>query len=146
MIGIIISLLFVAYTVSRNTVELRSANENAQIQLNDQIIGGLLNNSDVFAIVDKRSKGETLSQVEEWAMIVFTTRQLNVWEMAFYRHMDGLFSPERWDAADEGYASGLIDGFSDCDRDCWENYKVGYCAEFVNHVDAKYASRQDIPR
>jgi len=140
-VGIVVSLLFVAYTVNRNTVELRSANENAQLQLNDEIIAGLLGNTDVFAIVDKRSNGQELSQVEEWGMTVFTTRQLNVWEMAFYRHLDGVFSPERWDAANAGYASGLIDGFSACNHACWEKHKVGFGVEFARHVDAEYARR-----
>jgi hypothetical protein len=30
-VGIVISLLFVAYTVNRNTIELRSTNENATL-------------------------------------------------------------------------------------------------------------------
>jgi len=140
-VGIIISLLFVAYTVNRNTIELRSANENAALQMNDEIIDGLLSNTDVFSIVDKRDNGQELTQIENWGMVVFTLRQLNVWEMSFYRHLDGLFSPERWDAANEGYASGLIDGFSACDNDCWQNYKIGFGAEFVRHVDAEYDRR-----
>ena len=140
-VGIVVSLMFVAYTVNRNTIELRSANENALIQMNDEIIAGLLSNTDVLSIVDKRSKGQELTQVENWGMTVFTLRQLNAWEMAFYRHLDGLFSPERWRAVDEGYASGLIDGFSSCDNACWENFKVGFGDEFVRHVDAEYDSR-----
>ena len=140
-VGIVISLLFVAYAVSRNTIELRSTNENAQIQMNDEIIAGLLSNTDVFSIVDKRNNGQELTQIENWGMTVFTIRQLNVWEMAFYRHHDGVFSPERWEAANEGYASGLIDGFSACNKECWENYKIGFGTEFVRHVDAEYERR-----
>ena len=45
-VGIVISLLFVAHSVNRNTVELQSANENAHLQLNDAIIAGLLSNTD----------------------------------------------------------------------------------------------------
>ncbi len=140
-VGIVISLLFVAYTVNRNTIELRSINENAQLQMNDQIIAGLLNNTDVFSIVDKRDNGEELTPIENMAMNVFTIRQLNVWEMAFYRHLDGVFSPARWETASEGYASGLIDGFSACDKECWEWYKTGFGADFVRHVDAVYERR-----
>ncbi len=140
-VGIVISLLFVAYTVNRNTIELRSTNENAQLQINDEIIAGLLSNTDVFSIVDKRDNGQELTQIENMGMTVFTIRQLNVWEMAFYRHLDGVFSPERWEAANEGYASGLIDGFSACNKKCWEFYKIGFGAEFVRHVDAEYERR-----
>ena len=139
--GIVISLQFVAYTVNRNTIELRSTNENAAIQMNDEIIAGLLSNTDVFSIVDKRDNGQELTQIENWGMTVFTLRQLNVWEMGFYRHLDGVYSPERWEAANEGYASGLIDGFSACDKECWEFYKIGFGAEFVRHVDAEYERR-----
>ena len=137
-VGIVISLLFVAHSVNRNTVELRSANENAQLQLNDAIIAGLLSNTDVISIGDKRDSGQELTQIENWGMNVFTRRQLNVWEMAFYRHQDGLFSAEQWEAANEGYFSGLIDGFSSCDKACWEWQRVGFGTDFVRHVDAEY--------
>jgi hypothetical protein len=139
--GIVISLLFVAYTVNRNTIELRSTNENATLQMGDEIIAGLLSHTDVFSIVDKRDNGQELTPIESMGMTVFTLRQLNVWEMAFYRHLDGVYSPERWEAANEGYASGLIDGFSTCDKECWEWYKPGYGVEFVRHVDAVYERR-----
>lgn len=140
-VGIVISLLFVAYTVNRNTIELRSTNENATLQMNDEIIAGLLSNTDVFSIVDKRDNGQELTQIESMGMNVFTLRQLNLWEMAFYRHLDGVYSPERWEAANEGYSSGLIGGFSACDKECWEWYKTGYGADFVRHVDAVYERR-----
>ena len=140
-VGIVISLLFVAYTVNRNTIELRATNENFQVQMNDAIIADLLSHTDVLSIVDKRDNGKELTQVENWGMTVFTTRQLNLWEMAFYRHHDGLFSPESWGAVNEGYASGLIDGFSACDKKCWEFHKIGFGVEFVRHVDAEYKCR-----
>ncbi len=140
-VGIVISLLFVAYTVNLNTVELRSTNENVQLQLNDEIIAGLLSNTDVFSIVDKRDNGQELTQIENWGMAVFTLRQLNVWEMAFYRHLDGAFTPERWDLVNKGYAGGLIDGFSACNKECWERYKTDFGAEFVRNVDAEYERR-----
>ena len=95
-VGIVISLLFVAYAVNRNTIELRSTNENFFIQMNDEIIAGLLSNTDVFSIVDKSDNGQELTQIENWGMTVFTLRQFNLWEMAFYRHLDGAFTPERW--------------------------------------------------
>jgi hypothetical protein len=140
-VGIVISLLFVAYTVNRNTIELRSTNENATLQMGDEIIAGLLSNTDVFSIVDKRDNGQKLTPIENMGMNVFTIRLLNAWEMAFYRHLDGVYSPERWEAANEGYASGLIDGFSACDKECWEWYKTGYGADLVRHVDAVYERR-----
>lgn len=141
-VGIVISLLFVAFTVNRNTIELRLTNENFQLQLNDEIIAGLLSNTDVFSIVDKRDNGQELTHIENWGMNVFTLRQMNVWEMAFYRHLDGAFTPERWDAVNEGYAGGLIDGFSACDKECWEFFRTGgYGADFVRHVDAVYERR-----
>jgi hypothetical protein len=87
------------------------------------------------------TNGQELTPIESMGMNVFTLRQLNVWEMAFYRHLDGVYSPERWEAANEGYASGLIDGFSACDKECWEWYKTGYGTEFVRHVDAVYERR-----
>ncbi|MDH3439391.1 MAG: hypothetical protein OEM63_01470 [Gammaproteobacteria bacterium] len=138
-VGVVISLVFVAYTVNRNTLELRLVNENVLWQLNDDIISGLLGSSDILSIVDKRDKGEELTRVEEWAMYVFTTRQFNAWEMAFYRFQDGAFSPERWEAVNEGLSSGLIEGFSSCDEECWENFRVGYGADFVRHVDEVYS-------
>ncbi len=144
-VGIIISLLFVAYNVNRNTIELRSTNENALLELNDAIISGLLSHTDILSIVDKRQLGEDLSRVDKWGLYVFTVRQFNAWEMAFYRHQDGAFSREQWEAVDEGLGSGLIDGFSACDRQCWENYKVGFGDEFIRHVDAVYADRKKYP-
>ena len=81
--GIVISLLFVAYTVNRNTIELRSTNENAAIQMNDEIIAGLLSNTDVFSIVDKRDNGQELTQIENWGMDGLSACDKECWE--FYK-------------------------------------------------------------
>ena len=82
-VGIVISLLFVAYTVNRNTIELRLTNENFQMQMNDEIIAGLLGNTDVFSIVDKRDNGQELTQIENWGMDGLSACDKECWE--FYK-------------------------------------------------------------
>ena len=139
--AVVVSLLFVAYSINRNTVVMQAVNENFFFQMNDQIISGLLSNSDILSIVDKRGSAQELSNVESMSMSVFTIRQLNVWEMAYYRYKDGLYTPDRWLAVNEGYSDGLMNGLSACDKDCWARYRLGFGDEFARHVDAEYAKK-----
>ncbi len=140
-VAVVVSLLFVAFSVNRNTLIVQAANENALIQMNDEIIAGLLSNSDILSIVDKRESGQDLSNVENMSMAVFTLRQFNVWEMAYYRHKDGLYTPERWIVVNEGYADGLMNGFSACDADCWALWRTGFADDFTEHVDSEYEKK-----
>ena len=138
--AVVVSLLFLAYSVNRNTIVMQATNENFFVQMNDGIIQDLLAHSDVLAIVDKRNSEQQLTNTELMSMGVFTLRQFNLWEMAFYRNKEGLFADERWQALDLGYADGLMHGFSQCDRQCWESFRPGFGATFAAHVDAVYAS------
>ena len=139
--AVVVSLLFVAYSVNRNTVALQAVNENFFFQMNDGIIGDLLSDSDILTIVDKRSRGEELSNVENMSMWVFTLRQFNIWKMAYDRYRDGLYAPDRWLSVNKGYANGLINGFSACDEVCWSRVKLGFAGDFVEHVDAEYTKK-----
>ena len=141
-VAIVVSLLFVGYSVNRNTVVMQATNENLISQRTEDIIRDVLSNSDILSIAVKKANDEELSTYEKVGMELFVQRRFNQWELAYYRYSEGLFPPERWDAFNSATSQSFMGGqpFA-CNEDCWANKKSNFGTEFVKHVDAEYAKK-----
>jgi hypothetical protein len=64
-------------------------------------------------------------------------RELNMWEAAYYWHLDGFFSSRQWVGWDQSFAATLKDEFPE---DWWRAVRKSYSADFAKHVDRAYAS------
>ena len=139
-VAIVISLLFVGYSINRNTVVLQAANENFIAQLTDDITSDLLGNSDILSIIVKIRNDQELSDHEKVSMSVLLQRMFNHWELSYYRHAQGLFSRQSWNSLNKANSQTLIkSGSFACTEECWADKKSTFGDEFVKHVDAEYA-------
>ena len=136
--AVIASLIFVAYTVDRNTVVMQAANDNVQYQIQDERARDIATNPELASITLKLRRNEELSDVEKERIFMQQVRELNMWELAYRRHAQGLYSPVQWRAWNDYYEFEFTAEFPE---EWWTRVKPWYPDDFEKHVDAAYASK-----
>jgi hypothetical protein len=134
--AVVASLIFVAYTVNRNTAIMQSVNDNFVYQIQDQRVGDIANNSELASIELKVRNNEEVSDLDKHRMISQHVREINMWELAFVRYNEGLYSSSQWLSWDRYYALDLT---AKLPQEWWTEVKGWYGDDFAEHVDAAYA-------
>jgi len=137
-VAVVVSLLFVAHSVDRNTSVMQSVNDNFIYQLQDERVRDIVNNSELASIIVKFRRNEDISEVELERILWQKYRELNMWELAFVRHADGLYSTKQWHIWNRYFDVGFTTDFPE---DRWTEVKEWYRDDFIKHVDAVYANK-----
>lgn len=137
-IGVIVSLLFLAYSIRENTVVTQSTNDNFLYELEMARGREISGNPSLATAYTKFARGEVLSDVEETQLLWDNLHQQSAWEIAFVRHRDGVYSEERWKAWDHSFQATLVERFP---KQRWEEVSHWYQDDFRGHVDAAYAEK-----
>ncbi len=80
--AVVASLIFVAYSVNRNTLVMQSANDTFVYQIQDERVRDIANNPELASIELKVRNNEEVSAVDKHRMISQHLRELNRWELA----------------------------------------------------------------
>lgn len=137
-VAVVASLLFVAYSVNQNTAVLQSVNDNFVYQIQDQRIGDIANSAELASLEIKVRNNEKISDVDKHRVLSQHLRELNLWELSYVRHTQGLYSTEQWNVWNGYYAIDLVDKLPE---DWWAEVRLWYGDGFRQHVDAAYAKR-----
>ncbi len=136
--AVVVSLLFVAYSVNRNSAVLQAANDNFAYQIQDQRVGDIANNAELAAIDLKVRNNEEISEIEKHRILSQHLRELNMWELSYVRYNQGLYSAEQWYNWNGYYEIGLTAALP---KEWWVEVKPWYQDDFAKHVDAAYAKK-----
>lgn len=137
-IGVIVSLLFLAYSVQKNTVQTQAANDNFLYELQYARTRDITANPGVAALYTKLRLGEELTEIENTQLLWDNLQQLGTWEIAFVRHRDGVYSDSRWEAWDMYFRAALPETFA---KDHWVEVRHWYEEDFRDYVDSVYAEQ-----
>ena len=132
-LAVVISLMFVVLSIDRNTAAVQVANENFLYELTDSYIEAVVSDPGLTAIYVKAGKGDALSDVDRFRVDMQMTRFMNRWNLAFDRHKDGMFDPEKWNMWNESFESSINVQYL---REWWAESKSGYGLEFAAHIDS----------
>lgn len=135
--AVIVSLLFVAYTINRNTLELQASNENFLYGIQEARRADEANNPQLTALVVKAQNGAALTPEEKRQYFSHIIRGLNAWELAYVRYRNGLIPAETWPIWDRMYADQARNDFP---LEMWLDARKWYSDDFVAHVDRIYAN------
>ena len=138
-IAVVVSLLFVAYSVNHNTEVLQSLNDNLLYEYDDRAIADLINDESMAAIMVKLDNAETLSEIERERFEQYMTRYLNMWELAHDRYVEGLFSEGKWLGWSDALGSIVTQGPRRLPKESWDVSRVYYGPEFASIVDDAYS-------
>lgn len=137
-VAVVLSLLFVGYSVTRNTLALQAANDNFIFQIQDGILGDLARDAELANIIFNGSSQVELSEIEEYRYSTHGLRDMIMWELAYVRHKEGLFSAEQWEVWDRAYAIQFKSDFTD---QWWADNRQWVRDDFAKHVDAMISSK-----
>jgi hypothetical protein len=137
-VAVVASLIFVVVSLNQNTAALQSINDNLVYELQDARFADTSNIAELADLVVKAGAGEVLSKTEQLRFEYWVLRDLNLWELAFSRHSEGMMPPSQWLSWDESFTDLVISRFPE---ETWKRYGTGYGEEFKKHVDAAYAEQ-----
>lgn len=85
-VGVVFSLLLVAYSIKRNTGEMETSNSNFLYQLDAEIGGDLSRDIGLATLTHKMKQGDVLSDVEKIQYVAFQERYLGILEIAWTQY------------------------------------------------------------
>lgn len=141
-IAVVISLLFVAYSVNYNTAVLQSMNDNLLYDYNNLAIDDVARDPSMAAILVKLENGEDLSDIELMRFNSYQERFLTMWELAHDRYVEGLFPEYKWLGWNDALARNITQGPTRLPKELWEKVRTQYGADFVKLVDAAYSKTE----
>jgi len=139
-VAVVISLLFVAFNISKNTRVMQAVNDNFLYQTQDAILNTIVEDSEFSSIYVKHLNGGELTAVEELRMQNQGIRDLFMWELAYVRNQEGLFAPDQWNSWNRSNSIQFTSEFPD---DWWAETRHWVRDDFAAHVDAVYASARE---
>ena len=135
MLVVIISLLLVVSSIRQNTAAMHTANDNFMYERQDAIISTLVVEPSIAELYVKLQNKEELSGVDRKRMYNQLFRDLMMWELAFVRLKQGLFSPKQWREWNNAYSSQFLNNFP---PSWWAEARELVSGDFAAHVDALY--------
>ena len=136
--GIIISLLFVAHSINRNTELVESAHSTLMYELSTTAVDEQIEDGDYAIFSAKRSYGLEIQDKNEAKTLFSLLRYLTHWELLISRHNDGLVGDDEY-LEWSGYYGHMI--VRDMDIEWWDAVKGEYAPLLVDAVDAAYAEK-----
>jgi hypothetical protein len=136
MIGVVLSLLIVAYSVSQNTEALQGSTDNMIFERHSTLAEHFISDP-TFAeiLVKKRSGDPQLNEVELIRWEKYQLNMLDIWATAYNRNQKNLLDDYEWQAWDEYFTGQFSADGERIDRDFWEQYEYGFGASFWAHVE-----------
>ena len=139
-LAVVISLLFVAFNISKNTRVMQAANDNLLFETQDAILNTIVESSEYASIYLRHLNGGELTVVEEFRVRQQGFRDLFMWELAYVRNQQGLFAPDQWYSWNRSYSTQFTSEFPD---DWWAETRQWVRDDFAAHVDGVYASARE---
>ncbi len=134
-VGVVISLLFVAYSINRNTEVNQASTENLIFEQHAQLANLIMADPSLAKILAKmRTDDQDLDQVEAVRWEKYYMNMLDIWAMAYMRHGDDLLSDQQWHAWDSYFTELFTNGGEKLSRQRWEQLGYGYDQGFHEHV------------
>ena len=138
-VGVVISIVFLAYEVNRNSGILQATNDNLLYELLGAVSSEVIGSSELASVIVKLEKDQELSDVESTRYTFYLLRLIDLWEMAFDRHSQGLLADDKWASWDRSLEVESLSKPLGLPIKLWEQHQDSYGAEFVQHVDEAFS-------
>ena len=139
VLAVVVSLLLVVGSIRQNTAAMQTTNDNFLYERQDAIVATLATNPLLAEISVKHDNDEDLSEVEQRQLWNQMFRDLLLWELAFVRLKEGLFSPTQWSEWNRVYS---IQFLGECPKSWWAENRHWMTEEFAAHVDSIYTAAE----
>jgi hypothetical protein len=133
--AMVVTLIYLAIEVRRNTAATRSATYQAQTDSTVALQAVLANDPELAALIPKANEDiDSISPGEHLQLQYFYTSHFNLWHSAFLNKQEGLLSEPAWNVWHRGMT--LILGNQIACRQAWLQIAEIYDAEFQAYVNS----------
>jgi hypothetical protein len=137
--AVIVSLLFVGFSIKQNTAAVQAMNDNVLYGMTETWYADVVNNPELAELMVRYESGEPLSAADHRRATYNIARSLNQWELAYVRYEQGLFPPKQWESWNNSFAIWITDVFREED---WVATRDEYHKDFAEHVDGVFSKDQ----
>jgi hypothetical protein len=143
-IAVVISLLFVAYSINRNTDATQASSENILFERHANLANQFMLDPTLAELMVKRRKDDAgLTEVEIIRWEKYELNMLDIWALAHSRYTRGLLSEGQWQTWDEYFTHMFSDEAEAISKARWEELHYGFEREFWQHVGAALFDKED---
>ena len=136
--GVIVSLLFVANSINRNTELVQSAHSTLIYELSATAVDEQIEDGDYAIFSAKRSYGLEFQDENEAKTLYSLTRYLVHWELLIARHADGLVDDDVYFEWSDYYGYMIA---RDMNIEWWDAVEKDFSPYLVDVVNATYAEK-----
>ena len=123
-LGVIVSLMFVVFSVNNNTIEVRASHRNYIYDSSREVELAVASDDEWSRIVVKgRKKGEQLSEIEQYRYDAYLVSTIDIWAVMLERYNDGLMAVSTIDGWDQYFIEWARRNVSESD---WQRIKWQY--------------------
>ncbi len=136
-IAVVISLLFVAYSINRNTDATQASSENILFERHTDLANQFMLDPTLAELMVKRRNGDAdLTEVEIIRWEKYELNMLDIWALAHSRHQRELLSEDQWVTWDRYFTHMFSNEGEAISKSRWEELQYGFDTEFWRHVSA----------
>ena len=136
-ITVVISLLFVGYSINRNTDATQASSENILFERHTDLANQFMVDPSLAALMVKQRNGDSdLTDIEVIRWEKYQLNMLDIWALAHSRYTRELLSEDQWMTWDRYFTHMFSDESEAISKARWEELSYGFDAEFWDHVGA----------
>ena len=136
-IAVVISLLFVGYSINRNTDATQASSENILFERHTDLANQFMLDPTLAELMVKRRNGDAdLTEVEIIRWEKYELNMLDIWALAHSRHQRELLSEDQWVTWDRYFTHMFSNEGEAISKSRWEELQYGFDTEFWEHVSA----------
>ncbi len=144
-IAVVISLLFVAYSINRNTDATQASSENILFERHTELANQFMVNATLAELMVKRRNGNAnLTEVESIRWEKYELNMLDIWALAHNRYQRELLSEDQWVTWDRYFTYMFSNEGEAISKTRWEELQYGFDTQFWRHVGTALFEDVDI--
>ena len=137
-VAVVISLLFVGYSINRNTDAAQASSENILFERHTDLANQFMIDPSLAELLVKRRNGNAdLTEVEAVRWEKYELNMLDMWALAHSRYKRELLSEEQWVTWDRYFTHMFSNESEAISKARWVELRYGFDTEFWEHVSAE---------
>ncbi len=136
-VAVVISLLFVAHSINRNSDATQASSENILFERHTELANQFMLDATLAELLAKRRNGNTdLTEVEVIRWEKYELNLLDIWALAHSRYQRELLSEDQWQTWDRYFTHMFSNEVEAISKARWEELQYGFEQAFWQHVGA----------
>lgn len=132
-VAVVISIVYLTVEVQRNTSAIQSQTSQGLLEMANETNQLLSLNPELAAFFTRAQTGyDLLTPAEHLRWRRWVNSELNIWEHAFYSHVNGTLDDAMWIGYDVSYRASYC---NDSAKRIWREIETFYGTEFRAHVN-----------